>query len=165
MDSRTHTSHVPNGLDRHEVLTMLPEMKPANRAIQAGRTNRRARGQSLIEMAFITPIFLVMLVGMVEYGRVLLTQHVITNAAREGARLAVVFGASDTTVQSTVNSLISNGSLTLSKATITIAGNGGATGSTASVTISYPYQSVILQLIHYNSGTVTLTTTAKMVHE
>lgn len=51
---------------------------------------RHARGQSLVEFALILPIFVLLLVGIFDFGRAIYAFNTINNAAREGARLAVV---------------------------------------------------------------------------
>jgi Flp pilus assembly protein TadG len=48
------------------------------------------RGQGLVEFALIVPLFLVLLVGMVEFGRAWMTKNILTGAAREAVRLAAV---------------------------------------------------------------------------
>lgn len=49
-----------------------------------------ARGQSLVEFALILPVFLILLFGLIDFGMALNRWVVITNAAREGARLGAV---------------------------------------------------------------------------
>lgn len=51
---------------------------------------RRARGQSLVEFALILPIFLLMIMGVVDFGRAIYAYNAVSNAAREGARLLIV---------------------------------------------------------------------------
>jgi Flp pilus assembly protein TadG len=51
---------------------------------------RRSRGQALVEMAFVLPVFLVLFMGVVDLGGAVLAYNSVTNAAREGVRLAVV---------------------------------------------------------------------------
>lgn len=48
------------------------------------------RGQALVEFAIVLPIMLLVLFGMVEFGRIFYTQLAVNNAAREGARWAAV---------------------------------------------------------------------------
>jgi Flp pilus assembly protein TadG len=48
------------------------------------QTQRKPRGQSLVEMALLLPILLVLVLGALEFGRLFYTKIVITNAAREG---------------------------------------------------------------------------------
>jgi Flp pilus assembly protein TadG len=52
----------------------------------AGRL-RTARGQSLIEFAFMMPLVILMALGVVEVAYALLDQHVVTKLAREGSNL------------------------------------------------------------------------------
>jgi Flp pilus assembly protein TadG len=48
---------------------------------------RRERGAVAVEMAIILPLLLLVVGGIVDLGRLAFTQNVITNAAREGARM------------------------------------------------------------------------------
>jgi Flp pilus assembly protein TadG len=53
----------------------------------------RSRGQALVEFALIIPLFLLMLFGIIDIGRVIWANDALTNAAREGARFASVKGS------------------------------------------------------------------------
>lgn len=53
----------------------------------------RHRGATLVEMALVSLILFALLIGIVEMGRVAWAREVITSAAREGARYAIVHGA------------------------------------------------------------------------
>jgi len=55
-------------------------------------TRRRSRGQGIAEFALVIPIFLVMLFGIIDLGRVIWANDALANAAREGARYASVTG-------------------------------------------------------------------------
>lgn len=57
---------------------------------QARGKQRRERGQSLVELAFALPIFLVLVFGIIDFSLGLKSWITITNAAREGARYAAV---------------------------------------------------------------------------
>src|SRR5688572_17121227 len=50
----------------------------------------RRRGQALVEFALIIPLFLLLLVGIFDLGRAVFAFNTLTNAAREGARIAIV---------------------------------------------------------------------------
>jgi len=58
-------------------------------------TSSRPRGQSLAEFAIVLPIFLLVVFGMIDIGRVIWATDNITNAAREGARYASIHGGSE----------------------------------------------------------------------
>lgn len=55
-----------------------------------GARPARRRGATIVEMAFVLPIFLMFTFGIFEYGRYLMLLHVTTNATRDAARYAVV---------------------------------------------------------------------------
>ena len=59
---------------------------------QRTRRSRRAcrRGASAVEFAFIAPVFLTIVLGSVEAGRLFEAQNQLAMAAREGARLAAM---------------------------------------------------------------------------
>jgi TadE-like protein len=48
------------------------------------------RGQAMVEMALVLPIFLLILFGMIDGARLISTNSMASQAAREGARLAAV---------------------------------------------------------------------------
>ena len=50
----------------------------------------RSRGQALMEFALVIPIFLLVVVALFDMGRAVFAYNTLTNAAREGARMAVV---------------------------------------------------------------------------
>ena len=54
----------------------------------------RSRGQGLVEFALVLPVFMAILIGMVDLGRAVWANNNVGNAAREAARFAVVHGGS-----------------------------------------------------------------------
>jgi hypothetical protein len=56
------------------------------------RRRHSARGAELIEMAFVLPILLLVVAGIIDFGFLFQRFVVVTNAAREGARVAVLPG-------------------------------------------------------------------------
>lgn len=52
--------------------------------------SRRSRGQGLVEFALVLPLFLLLVMGIMDLGLAVFSYNSITNAAREGARLAIV---------------------------------------------------------------------------
>jgi Flp pilus assembly protein TadG len=53
-------------------------------------SRRNRAGQALVEFALVIPIFLLLFVGLFDLGRAVFAYNTLTNAAREGARLAIV---------------------------------------------------------------------------
>jgi hypothetical protein len=60
-----------------------------NRIVHLVRPDR-ARGQSMVELALVLPIFLLMLFGLVDMGRLVYASTTMSQAAREAARVASV---------------------------------------------------------------------------
>lgn len=48
------------------------------------------RGQALVEFALVLPLFVLILVGIFDVGRLVYAYHTVNNAAREGGRQAIV---------------------------------------------------------------------------
>lgn len=68
----------------------------------------RRRAAAAAEFAIIAPVLFLTAMGMFELGRVLSVQQVMTNAAREGAREAVLGDATEESVTSVVNGYLAN---------------------------------------------------------
>ncbi len=65
------------------------------------------RGNALIEFALVLPILLLVLFGITELGRMIMTTNVLNTASREGARLAAVSPSSDSlSVQARVTQVL-----------------------------------------------------------
>lgn len=63
---------------------------------------KRRRGQAIVEFALVLPIFILILVGIMEFGLVFHQYLVVTSASREGARVAAL-GGTDADVVTMVN--------------------------------------------------------------
>ena len=55
---------------------------------------KHPRGQALVEFALILPVFVLLIVAVFDFGRVVWATTSVTNAAREAARYAIVHGGS-----------------------------------------------------------------------
>ncbi len=53
----------------------------------------------MVEAALVLPIFFMVVLGIVEFGRAMMVSQLVTNASREGARLAIVDGSTNTSVE------------------------------------------------------------------
>ena len=108
-----------------------------------------------MEAALTLPLMLLVAVGIFEFGRAYQTWQVLTNAAREGARIAVLPGTDDASVTARVRTYMSDGQLDTSataSATIDITRNnviatGGGSETASRVTVNYPFTFIMLQPI------------------
>jgi Flp pilus assembly protein TadG len=73
------------------------------------RRVRSERGAELIELAIVLPILLLVFAGMVDFALVLQRFLTLNNAAREGARVAVLPGYTQTDVQNRVTQYVREG--------------------------------------------------------
>lgn len=111
---------------------------------------RSERGAALLETALTLPLLLLVTVGIVEFGRAYQTWQVLTNAAREGARVAVLPGGDDTAVQNRVLDYMEAGQLSSpNSATVSVTSVvipiGTGTASASQVQVDYPFQFMVLQ--------------------
>ena len=117
------------------------------------RLRRDTRGTALLEMALALPLMLLVAAGIFEFGRAYQTWQIITNAAREGARIAVLPGTTDSMVTDRVRTYMSDGQLSDSAAaTVAIQRDatiamGAGTATASRITVSYPFTFVMLQPI------------------
>jgi Flp pilus assembly protein TadG len=109
---------------------------------------RSQTGAALLEAAITLPVILLICVGIFEFGRAYQTSQVLTNAAREGARAAVIAGSTDADVTTRVRNYMQAGSLTnYGTATVTIMRSVALTGADtgSQVQIDYPFEFMVLQ--------------------
>ncbi len=135
------------------------------------RLRHDRRGQSLVEFALILPIFILLLVGLFDFGRAIYGYNTISNAAREAARVAIV---NQTTSEIKAEAVKQSVSLNIpsSQVTVTYANrdlSSGApcnttpiqNGCIAQVTIVYQYRAAT-PLIGNLVGDLNLSSTARM---
>lgn len=141
----------------------LPARKLA-RPCRSGRRNRRAT--AAVEFAVVAPVFLLLVFGMIEYGRMVMVQQVITNASREGARVAVLDGSTTASVTSAVTSYLTAGSITGASVTVNPDPPSNAQyGDPVTVTVSIPFSQVSWLPSPMYLGGTTLTSATVMRRE
>jgi Flp pilus assembly protein TadG len=110
------------------------------------RINRKRRGASAVEMAFIAPVFLSLIMGTIESSRLGMVAQLLTTAAREGCRVAVVDGMTETDVQNRVNAVLSGSGISVGTVTPTCTGSyawdSSPSGTPITVSLSVPYSKV-----------------------
>ncbi len=63
--------------------------------VKLAPTRISSGGNAVVEFALVLPILLLVLFGITEFGRMIMTTNVLNTASREGARLAAVRPMSD----------------------------------------------------------------------
>lgn len=119
-----------------------------------------------VEFAVVAPVFLLLVFGMIEYGRMVMVYQILTNASREGARAAVLDGATTTSVTTSVNSFLTDAFI--SGATVTVSPNPPSTaqyGDPVTCTVSIPFSQVSWLPSPMYLGSRTLTSATAMRRE
>ncbi len=96
-----------------------------------------------MEFALVAPVFFLLIFGMIEFGRMVMVQQVLTNASREGARVAVLDGVTASEVETTVTDFL--GSAGISGAAVTIdppEPSEAEYGEPVTVTVQVPFNQV-----------------------
>ena len=118
---------------------------------------RQEKGAALVETAFALPIMLLVCVGILEFGRAYQTWQVVTNAAREGARVAILPDYADASVSARVKTYLKNGGLPaavvdsaatkvlITATTIPVNATGTVTAAASRIVVEYPFQFMVLQ--------------------
>ncbi|MCP4593948.1 MAG: pilus assembly protein [bacterium] len=105
------------------------------------RRHPRARGAALLEFAVVCPLLMTILFGIMEYGYVFLVQQSLTNAAREGCRIAVLQSSTDTQIDARIGLIMDAADITGYTTTKTHA-TTDPYDPVETVTVSVPYDSV-----------------------
>jgi len=104
---------------------------------------KRRRGATLVEFALVAPLLFLIILGMLEFGRMVMVEQFLTNAAREGARRGILEQSTGPDVESVVTDYLAD--KTIAGATVTVTPNDLTDigcGDPVSVSISIPYNQV-----------------------
>ena len=130
------------------------------------RLRRHRRGAAAVEFAVVAPVFFLVVLGIIEFGRMIMVQQVLTNAAREGARIAVLDSATTARVETRVTDYLA--SANLSGATVTITPNPPNTAGfdqPVTVRVDVPFAAVSALSRPFLAGSTTLTAQSVMRRE
>ncbi len=124
------------------------------------------RGAVIIEFALLLPLFLLLLMGMIEFGLLFYNKQVVTNSSREGARAGIAH-ISENEIIAVVESYCTNRLITFASVpsvSTAVDGELGAFGTPLTVTVSYDYTFVVPELIGLGT-TLQLTAESMMYME
>lgn len=139
------------------------------------RRIRSQRGAALIETAITIPMVLLVSVAIFEFGRAYQTWQVLTNAAREGARVSILAEATDAQVTAAVRDYMTSGRITGAATAPVIVERTVPLGPNTSsrITINYPFNFMVIgpvaRLVRSTStlggGALTMSAVALMRNE
>jgi Flp pilus assembly protein TadG len=119
-------------------------------------------GTSLVEFAIVCFVFLLFIFGIIDFGYYFFHQHVLKDATREGARIAVLGGITQAEIEKAVTDKLVL--LKTTGETINISPNPPTPGGAVTVTVTIPFSFIVLpKLAGVNIPSVSSSIT--MVHE
>lgn len=142
----------------------LPAVEKLEKLCRSCRQQRQ--GAAAVEFALVAPVFFLLIFGMIEYGRMVMVQQVLTNAAREGARVGVLDNATTSDVTTSVSSFLTGANINSSTVTVNPSPPSSAPyGGSVTVTVSVPFSQVSWLPSPMFLGGTTLSATAVMRRE
>jgi len=142
------------------------------------RLNHDARqGQAVVEFALVLPILLMLLMATVEFGRAYWELHLLTNAAREGARVGSLPGKLESDVEAKVNDFLDGAGLNPAECQVSVSvtdSNGvpreggladAEQGDRVAVSVRHDFTVLGGRIIPGFQGTVPLQATCVFRHE
>src|SRR6185503_13701892 len=119
------------------VTTMFRSSRYKRNLTRDGRLIRR--GVAATEFAIVAPVFFLMVIGFIEFGRAMMVQEVLINASRVGARMASTTSSTSTAVQSAVTNYATSVAVPNVVVTVTPDPATAVAGTPITVTASVPF--------------------------
>jgi Flp pilus assembly protein TadG len=127
---------------------------------------RARKGAAVVEFAVVAPVLIMLLLGMIECGRMIMVQQSLTTAAREGARTAILEGISSSTAKQVVTSFLADTGVTGCTVKVTPDSTASvAHGQPITVSVSVPFTTVSWLPHPFFLGNTILSSAATMRRE
>lgn len=94
----------------------------------------RERGTAIVEFALVLPILVMLVFGIIEFGRGYNAKITVTHAAREGARVLAL-----TADPVAAEAAVVGAATSLDSASVVVTSSACTPGTPASVTVEYPF--------------------------
>lgn len=114
------------------------------------RRNKHSAGMAMVEAVIVLPVVLMLLFAVAEFGVLFGRWQSISNAAREGARTAVVFRSAcsvpavEAEVRQRVKAYVAPLGITLTDADIAVTGACGSSTTSTSVVVTFRHPYIVL---------------------
>src|SRR3954449_5064322 len=142
-----------------------PASRGSCRSLFRCGAGKRRRGAAAAEFAIVAPVFFLMVIGFIEFGRALMVQQVLINASRVGARQATTAGATTGQVQAAVQAYTTGVSINGVVVTVTPDPSTAAAGTTITCNASVAFSSVSWMKSAWFLGGKTLKASSQMRKE
>ena len=119
-----------------------------------GDAKERQRGAAMVELAIVLPILIILVFGIIEFGRGFNANISLTHAAREGVR---VYAITQDSAAGTAAAL--NAATSLDSTAMTVTVTACNAGDPTEMNITYPFE---LSIPFFSSSTVVLSSKGVM---
>ncbi len=131
------------------------------------RAHNRKSGQAMVEFSLAFLLFLMMLVGMIEFGRGVWIYTTVAHAAREGARYAIVRGENNPIGSDALATEVKSRAVGLLPGDMTVTTTwedptDKKVGTFVRVYVEYPFRPIAAALILPGQSTVRVASTSQM---
>lgn len=126
------------------------------------RTTIAAKGQAMVEFALILTAFMMFVMMIIDFGRGIWYYNAVANAAREGARQAIIRSKSDSDVKTWV--IDKTAAVPLTASSVVISPAAPRTAKTqVTVTVTYSFTPMMQALV--SGGSLNLSSSSRMTVE
>lgn len=125
------------------------------------------RGAAAVEFAILLPVLMLILFGIIEFGMIMYSREIITNASREGARSGIVqttVKPTEAQIQAVVTNYLNGTGVDPNVTQIDVVGEGLTAPNTLTVTVTYPYNFFVPAILGLGNS-INLTGQTVMRHE
>jgi len=129
------------------------------------RRQRKRKAVAAIECAIVLPIFIFTALGIIELGRAIMVHQILTNGAREGARRAVIPGATDDQVHDIIDNYLAATTVSGHSRSITPSLANAQPHEALTVTVSVPYGEIDWGVIRWLAPDAEMIATVTMRKE
>lgn len=130
-----------------DLIPMQPQRESPTRQV---RFASRERGATLVEFSLFFIVFLMVTVGIMEFGRAVWTYTTLAHAARQGARYAMVHGESNPVSNDQIRDVVAKNAVGLDRDTIVVNTSwlpDNSSGSQVEIQVRYPFRFVTAPLL------------------
>ncbi len=132
-------------------------------SVSPGTTRKRQRGGISVEAAMLLPLLMLLTLACIDFGRLLWAQTVVSSAAAEAARMAVMSGPTDSAVADVATSRVLGGGIPTAPS---VSIGARQKGQPVSVTVSVGFDFLTLSQLDAEIGKHrTVTATSVMIHQ
>jgi hypothetical protein len=130
------------------------------------RRGLKRRGVAAVEFAMVVPFFILLVFGMIEISRGIMVHQILINAAREGAREAILDGATVGDVRTVVANYLAGADISGSPADVSPNPASAASRTAITVTVTVPANNVswLVSSRYFPAGSV-FSASATMLNE